>query len=219
MKATPLQAILAEFIGTFALVFAGCGACIVSQVYPGSLSILGISIVFGAVVGVMIYATGPISGAHFNPAVTLGFLVSKRFAPRLVVPYILAQLIAAALASSAHLILFPPGHDFGVTVPNLALGSTVAIEAILTFFLMFVIIAVATDARAASGFEGVAIGLTVTLCAAFGGPLTGASMNPARTFGPAVVSGTFDGLGAYLVGPVAGALLAVGAFELLRVKE
>jgi MIP family channel proteins len=219
MNATTFQAVLAEFVGTFALVFAGCGACIVSQVYPNSLSVLGIAIVFGAVVGVMIYATGPISGAHFNPAVTLGFLASKRFSPRLVFPYILAQLTAALLASSAHWALFPPGHDFGVTIPNLALAPTVAIEAILTFFLMFVIIAVATDSRAVSGFEGLAIGLTVTLCAAFGGPLTGASMNPARTLGPAVISGNLVGLGAYFVGPILGALFAVGTFELLRAKE
>ena len=219
MKATSFQAILAEFVGTFALVFAGCGACIVSQVYPGTLSVLGIAVVFGAVVGVMIYATGPISGAHFNPAVTLGFLASRRFSPQMVVPYILAQFTAAALASGAHWALFPPGHDFGVTVPNLALAPTVGIEAILTFFLMFVIISVATDSRAAAGFEGLAIGLTVTLCAAFGGPLTGASMNPARTFGPAVISGNLDGIGAYFLGPIGGAVIAVGVFELLRAKD
>jgi MIP family channel proteins len=216
MKRATFQAAAAEFVGTFALVFASAGASIIHHLYPEALSPQGGAVVGGAVVGVMIYATGHICGAHFNPAVTLAFGVSGRFPWARALPYVVAQLGASALASVAHYVCFPGGHHFGTTLTALPVGPSLVIEAILTFFLMFVIISVATDPRAAKGFEGLAIGGTVAVCIAVGGPLTGASMNPARSFGPALVSGDWTLGWLYWVGPCLGALGAVGVYELLR---
>ncbi len=218
----PGQRYLAEFLGTFALVFAGCGAAISNGVFGGVVSHVGVALTFGFVVAVMIYALGPISAAHFNPAVTVGFAVARRFPSKHVPAYVLAQSSGALLASTLHGLLYglesARSAQFGATIPAVAWGSAVGFEVILTFFLMLVIMAVATDARAPAGVAGVAIGLTVALCALFGGPCTGASMNPARSLAPALFAqGTaLQSLPLYLVAPPIGAVLAALTYELLR---
>jgi len=206
---------LADAIGTFALVFAGCGAVIV-EAQTGALGHVGVSAVFGLVITVMIFATGHISGAHFNPAVTVAFAAIGEFQWRDVPAYIIGQIAAAVLAALALGALVGTEAHLGTTLPALEVGPAIAVEVVLTFFLMFVITAVATDARASGKLAGVAIGGTVGLGALFGGPLTGASMNPARSLGPALVSGTFEGLWIYLVAPLLGA--ALGAFAYRFVK-
>jgi MIP family channel proteins len=218
----PWQRYLAEMIGTFALVFAGCGAVITNQVVPGSVSPVGIALVFGAVVGVMIYALGPISAAHFNPAVTLGFAVAGRFPWRHVPAYFASQIAGGVLASSLHRLLYAPDAAqavaYGSTLPRIGWGAALGFEVILTLFLMLVIMAVATDARTPPSVPGIAIGGTVGLCALVGGPLCGASMNPARSLAPALVAGgeSIRIYWIYLVGPVTGAVLASWLFEALR---
>lgn len=211
---------LAEFIGTFALVFAGCGAIIVHQLFPQELAGLAIPIVFGAVISVMIYAVGHISGAHFNPAVTIAFSLSRHFPPKKVVGYVLAQISGGLLASLLHWVFFSDiNHGFGVTQTFLPSLYAVGFEAILTFFLMFVIISVATDTRAVGEMAGLAIGTTVMMCAFFGGPITGASMNPARSIAPAIVSGNFTGLWIYIVGPILGAAFGAIVYERIRCDD
>ncbi|MGI9290043.1 MAG: MIP/aquaporin family protein [Gammaproteobacteria bacterium] len=198
----------AEAIGTFALVFAGCGAIVVDSLYGNSLGHTGISIVFGLVVMAMIYAIGNISGAHINPAVTLGFLIAGRFERREVLPYILAQLIGALLAALLLRFLFPGHENLGATLPTVDPLRAVIIEMILSFLLMFVILNISTGHMEKGIMAGVAVGGTVALEALIGGPVTGASMNPARSIAPALVSGQLNHLWIYIVGPIAGMALA-----------
>ena len=207
-----LRKALADAIGTFALVFCGCGAVVVDS-NGGALGHVGVSLVFGLIVGVMIFAVGHVSGAHFNPAVTLAFAATGRFPWREVPAYVGAQLAAATLASVVLLALVGGGAELGATVPAVSVGRAFGVEVILTFFLMFVITSVATDARAQGQLAAVAIGGTVALCALMGGPLTGASMNPARSLGPALVAGVARGQWLYLVAPVLGALLGAFAYR------
>lgn len=199
---------IAEAIGTFALVFAGCGAVIVAEVYPGTLGHVGVSLVFGFVVMVMIYAVGNISGAHFNPAVTLGFFFAKRLKASVIAPYIGSQLVGGILAALFLRLLFPEHATLGSTLPAVDLPRAFAIELVLTFLLMFVILNVSTGHMEKGIMAGVAIGGTVAMDALLGGPLTGASMNPARSIAPAIVSGNFAELWLYIAAPIAGALLA-----------
>jgi MIP family channel proteins len=213
---SPFKKILAEMVGTFALVFAGCGAIMTNTLSEGAVSHVGVSATFGLVVGVMILATGHICGAHFNPAVTLAFASIGRFPWREVPGYIAGQCVAAVLASLALRLLIGPVASIGATVPKVGDLQAVGLEGIFTFFLMFVITAVATDDRAAGGMAAIAIGGTVALDALFGGPLTGASMNPARTLGPALISGEFQGLWIYFVGPILGAVAGAVTYHLLR---
>ena len=215
---TDVRKLAAEFIGTFTMVFVGCGAISVEVSQPGVIGHLGISMIFGLVVGAMIYATGHISGAHFNPAVTLGFASTDRFPWKQVPAYVLAQC-AAALVAMALLKWILPEHVSGVTGTSLALSKAFFVEVLLTFFLMFVIAAVATDHRAVSQLAGVAIGATVALGALFGGPLTGASMNPARSLGPALVLGDTTNLWLYLVAPCVGAVAGAWAYRLIRCDD
>jgi aquaporin NIP len=209
----PWRKALAEAVGTFALVFAGCGAVGV-EATTGALGHVGVSAVFGLVVGVMIYATGHVSGAHFNPAVTLAFASLGEHPWRQVPAYIAAQVLAALAASGLLLVLL--GGVPGVTSFDGSVGQALGIEAVLTFFLMFVITAVATDARAEGSLAGVAIGGTVALGALMGGPLTGASMNPARSLGPALVGGDLAGLWVYLLAPILGALAGAWVYRALK---
>lgn len=207
----------AEGLAAFALVFAGCGAVVTSAQYESSLGTAGIAAVFGLVIMAMIYAVGHLSGAHINPAVTLAFTMTRHFPPRDAVTYIAAQLAGAVLAAFTLLAIWPerPGA-LGATVPTIGTGGALVYEAILTAFLMFVIMAVATDTRAVGAAAAIAIGGTVALDAAFGGPVTGASMNPARTFGPALAAGEWKDFWIYIVGPIVGA--AVGAFAYQSVR-
>ena len=201
---------LAEGIGTFVLVFAGTGAIMVNAITEGSITHLGISFVFGAVVAAMIYCLGHISGAHLNPAVTLAFWMSGFFPRRLVLPYILAQLIGAVFASALLLISLGKVANMGATLPlNGNWVQSFVLELILTLVLMLVIFGSGLDRRAPVGFAGLAIGLTVGMEAAFMGPITGASMNPARSFAPALLGGIWQHHWVYWVAPIMGAQLAV----------
>ena len=207
---------ISEFIGTFILVFAGPGAVMVNSISDGSLSHLGVSFVFGAVVAAVIYATRHISEAHINPAVTLAFWTSGFFPRRKVIPYVVAQCLGAIAASGLLLLTLGNVANLGATLPleDDWLQSLI-IETILTFILMFVIFGSGLDQRAPDDFAGLAIGLTVGLEAAFMGPITGASMNPARSLGPAFVSGMWQHHWLYWVAPILGAQLAVVVYGYL----
>jgi aquaporin NIP len=207
----------AEGLAAFALVFAGCGAVVANARYDGSLGTVGVGLVFGLVIMVMVYATGHLSGAHINPAVTIAFALSRHFPGRDAVAYVTAQLGGAVAGALALLAVWPdrPGA-LGATLPTVAAGSALVYELILTAFLMFVIMAVATDTRAVGAAAAIAIGGTVGLDALFGGPVTGASMNPARSFGPALAAGEWRDFWIYVVGPVAGAALGAAAYQLVR---
>ena len=207
----------AEGLAAFALVFAGCGAIIANKQYHGALGYVGVSFTFGLIIMVMIYATGHLSGAHINPAVTIAFTLTRHFSPRDALAYIAAQLAGATAGALLLLAVWTdkPAH-LGATVPSVAVGSAFVYETVLTAFLMFVIIAVATDTRAVGAAAAIAIGATVGLDALFGGAITGASMNPARSFGPAVVSGKWTDFWIYIAGPVLGATLGAFAYQLIR---
>ncbi|MFL5834306.1 MAG: aquaporin [Solirubrobacterales bacterium] len=207
----------AEGLGVFALVFAGCGAIVTEAEHPGSLGVVGIALVFGLIVMAMVYATGHLSGAHLNPAVTLAFALTRHFPHREAAAYLVAQ-VAGALAAAALLAAVWAGDpaSLGATVPTIGAGSAFVYEVVLTAFLMFVIMAVATDTRAVGAAAAIAIGGTVGLDALFGGPVTGASMNPARSLGPALVSGELGGLWIYLLAPPLGAALGALAYQLVR---
>lgn len=200
---------LAEVLGTFGLVFAGTGAIVINDFSQGAITHVGICLTFGLVVMAMIYSVGDISGAHLNPAVTIGFWVAKRFPAKEILPYILSQLVGAFLASGLLWFVFPEHPNLGATLPSLTLVQTFVFEIILTFFLMFVIINVSTGAKEKGLMAGVAIGATVALEALFAGPVTGASMNPARSLAPALVSGELTGFWIYIVAPIIGAYLAI----------
>ncbi|HTJ50038.1 MAG TPA: MIP family channel protein, partial [Cyclobacteriaceae bacterium] len=199
---------IAEVIGTFALVFCGTGAIIINQESSGAITHVGIAFTFGFIVMVMIYALGPISGAHLNPAVTIAFTFAKRFPAKEIVPYVLSQCIGAVLASGTLHFLFPLNILLGSTIPAGTELQSFIFELILTFFLMLVIIHVATGSKEQGMFAGLAIGSTVLLEAMFAGPICGASMNPVRSFAPAIVSGHLEHLWIYLLAPVIGAVAA-----------
>jgi len=207
----------AEGLAAFALVFAGCGAVVADARYDGSLGTVGVSLVFGLVIMVMVYATGHLSGAHINPAVTIAFALSRHFPGRDAVAYVGAQLGGAVAGALVLLAVWPdrPGA-LGATLPSVGVGSALVYELILTALLMFVIMAVATDTRAVGAAAAIAIGGTVGLDALFGGPVTGASMNPARSFGPALAAGEWRDFWIYVIGPVAGAALGAAAYQLVR---
>jgi aquaporin Z len=206
----------AEVIGSFALVFCGTGAIVVNQETSGTISHVGIAVTFGLIVMVMIYALGPISGAHLNPAVTIGFSIARRFPSRLIAPYILSQITGALLASATLKLLFSDNEFLGATMPSGSPIQSFALEMILTFFLMLVIIHVTTGYKEQGMFAGLAIGSTILLEAMFAGPICGASMNPARSLSPAVVSRHYEHLWIYLTAPVAGATLAIPVWNILK---
>jgi aquaporin NIP len=206
----------AEFLGTFALVFAGPGAAVVNAYTNGGVTPVGIGLTFGLIVGAMIYAIGHISGAHINPAVTLAFTVTRHFPLRDLPGYLLAQLAGAAAASLVTKGLYGNVAHLGATLPSHGVGQAAVLEGLLTFFLMFVIMSVATDVRAVGEAAAIAFGGYVALAATFAGPIAGASMNPARSFGPALVSNDWSSWWAYWLGPIVGALLGALAYQLVR---
>lgn len=207
----------AEGLAAFALVFAGCGAVVANAAYDQALGAVGVSLVFGLVIMVMVYATGHLSGAHINPAVTAAFFVTRHFPARDAIAYVVAQCAGAIAAALVLLAVWPdqPGQ-LGATVPTVGVGSALLYEAVLSAFLMFVIMAVATDTRAVGAAAAIAIGGTVGLDALFGGPITGASMNPARSLGPALAAGEWHDFWIYVVGPILGATLGGLAYQLVR---
>ena len=210
---------IAEAIGTFALVFCGTGAIIINEETNGTVSHAGIAITFGLIVMAMIYALGNISGAHLNPAVSVAFAVAKRFSLKQLPPYIMSQLMGAIAASLVLRFLFPGNQLLGATMPHASEWQSFVLEFILTFFLMLVIINVATGSKEQGMFAGLAIGSTVLLEAMFAGPICGASMNPARSLAPAVVSGHPEHLWIYLIATTAGAAAAIPVWKYLSVKK
>ena len=209
-------ACVAEFVGVFGLVFAGCGAIIVDTLSGGQVTHVGVGLVFGLIIAAMIYATGHLSGAHLNPAVTLGFVLARHFPYTRLLGYWLAQSAGAICAAVALRLLFGNVAHLGATIPTGSAGQSFFLEALLTFFLMFVIMAVATDTRAVGSAAALAIGATVGLGALFAGPISGASMNPARSFGPALISWTWSAQWIYLIAPFLGAAVAALLYRWLR---
>lgn len=215
-----LRRSFAEGLAAFALVFAGCGAVVTNATHDNALGSVGVSLVFGLVIMVMIYATGHLSGAHINPAVTVAFTLTRHFPGRDAVAYVGAQLIGATAGALLLLAAWSSKPaDLGATVPTVSTATALLYEVVLSAFLMFVIIAVATDTRAVGAAAAIAIGGTVGLDALFGGPITGASMNPARSFGPALASGTWTDFWVYVLGPVAGAALGAFAYQFIREEK
>lgn len=205
----------AEALGTFMLVFAGTGAIIVNDIYGGVISHAGVAIVWGLTVMTVIYAVGDVSGAHVNPAVTIGFWLARRFPGRRVAPYIASQCLGAILASLVLSLLLPDSAGLGRTIPSGSSVQSFVFEILLTFYLMFVILSVATGSKEKGVMAGCAIGAVVGLEALFAGPISGASMNPARSLGPALVSLNFADLWVYLTAPLIGAFFATAAFQIV----
>ena len=215
-KRSTMRKYLAEFLGTFAMVFCGTGAIVINQESNGAITHLGIAITFGLIVMVMIYALGSISGAHFNPAVTLAFHISGSFERKEILPYAASQLFGAIAASGLLRFLFPANALLGATMPAGSEIQAFVFEMLLSFFLMLVIIHVARGSEEQGMFAGLAIGATVLLEALFAGPVCGASMNPWRSLAPALVSGHTEHIWIYLTAPFAGAALAVLTWTFLN---
>ncbi len=211
-----MKKLLAEFLGTYALVFAGTGAIVINQHTNGVITHAGIAITFGLVVMSMIYAFGNLSGAHLNPAVSIAFTLSGRFEAKQLLPYISSQLTGALAASLTLRLLFPANELLGATMPSGSEMQSFVLEFILTFFLMLVIFNVAHGSKEQGMMAGVAIGGIVALEAMFAGPICGASMNPVRSLGPAVVSMHLEHIWIYVAAPIAGAALSVPVFGYLK---
>src|SRR5882762_1560206 len=204
-----MRKIAAEFLGTFALVFAGTGAIIINETSGGAITHVGIALTFGLVVLAMIYTLGDVSGAHLNPAVTIGFLAARRFPANEVWRYVAAQISGALLASLILKLLFPTSANLGATHPAGSAMQSFFLEFILTFLLMFVILNVSTGAKEKGVTAGIAIGAVIGLEAMFAGPICGASMNPARSLAPALVSLHLEHVWLYLIAPPLGATAAM----------
>ena len=215
MQPSLLRRGAAELLGTYALVTAGCGAIVVNAT-TGALTHVGVALTFGLVIVVLIAALGHISGAHLNPAVTLAFALIRHFPWREVPLYAGAQLLGAAAGALTLQTLFGPVGALGATLPAGSAAQSLLLETLLTAVLMLVVTAVATDTRAVGQLAALAIGATVALDALWGGPVSGASMNPARSFGPALVAGAWRDHWVYWLGPVLGACLGAGLYQWLR---
>jgi aquaporin Z len=205
----------AEVFGTFALVFAGTGAVIIDGVTNGGVTHVGVALTFGLIVLAMIFAVGDVSGAHLNPAVTLGFVAARRLPVRRALPYVTSQLAGAFLASGLLKMMFPAHETLGATLPFGSALQSFVLEAVLTAILMFVILSIAHGAQERGLLAAVAVGGVIALEALFAGPISGASMNPARSLAPAVVSGELHALWVYLLAPPLGALIAVPLARLI----
>jgi aquaporin Z len=207
---------ISEFIGTFAMIFCGTGAMTINEVTGGDVTHVGIGITWGLIVMAMIYAFGEISGAHFNPAVSIAFAYAKKFSWKEVPKYIFFQVAGAFAASLLLMWLFPKSELLGATIPSVDVWRAFVLELILTFFLMVVIINVSSGSKEIGMMAGIAIGSVVLLEALFAGPITNASMNPARSLAPNIVSGNIKGLWLYILAPIIGALLAVVSCKFVK---
>lgn len=207
--------LFAEALGTFALTFAGTSAIVVNDLTAGAVSHVGVALTFGLIVFAMICALGHVSGCHINPAVTVGLCVARRFPVNKVLPYVLCQCVGAIAASLAVKLLFPEHPNLGATLPRGSHLQSWMLEVILTGILMYVILGV-TSVREMQTVAPLAIGATVALDALYGGPISGASMNPARSLGPALISGQLSALWIYVTAPLVGAVLAVAAFTIIQ---
>ena len=210
-----MKSYITEALGTFILIFCGTGAIVINQQTGGSIGHLGISITFGLLVMTLIYAFGNISGAHFNPAVSIAFTVARKFTIKKLVPYIFSQLLGAVLASFFLKLLFPQNDMLGGTWPSGTEMQSFILEIFLAFFLMLVILNVAHGSSEQGLFAGIAIGSTVLLEALFAGPISGASMNPVRSIAPALVSGHLEHLWIYIIAPIIGAIVAVPVWNFI----
>jgi aquaporin NIP len=209
----------AEIFGTFALVFAGTGAIVINDASGGAITHVGIALTFGLIVMAMIYTVGDVSGAHLNPAVTIGFWTARRMPGREVPAYLASQIAGAVLASTLLRVLFPGDKLLGATLPAGPDMQSFILEAVLTFILMLVILNVSTGAKEKGNTAGIAVGAVIALEAMFAGPVCGASMNPARSLAPALVSGHFEHLWIYLIAPPLGACAAMFACRCIREKD
>jgi aquaporin Z len=214
-----MKKLCAEALGTFGLVFAGTGAIVINQASGGAIAHVGIALTFGLIVLAMIYTFGDISGAHLNPAVTIGFWVARRLPAREVLPYIASQCVGALLASGMLRMLFPENKLLGATMPAGSVSQSFVLETLLTFFLMLTILNVSTGAKEKGITAGMAVGAVIALEAMFAGPISGASMNPARSLAPALVSLHPEHLWLYIVAPILGACLAMPACRCVREKD
>ncbi|AES64040.1 putative major intrinsic protein [Medicago truncatula] len=215
-----LQKLVAEVVRTFFLIFAGCGSVVVNLNNDKVVTLPGIAIVWGLVVMVLVYSIGHISGAHFNPAVTIAHTTTGRFPLKQVPAYIIAQVAGSTLASEALKLIFSgKENQFAGTLPAGLDHQAFVVEFIITFYLMFVISGVATDNRAIGELAGLAVGSTVMLNVLFAGPITGASMNPARSLGPAIVHHEYRGIWIYMVSPILGALASTWTYTFLRITN
>lgn len=216
-----MKQFISESIGTFALIFCGCGAMTINEITQGSISHVGVAATWGLIVMAMIYAFGEISGAHLNPAVTIAFAFAKKFSWKLVPKYILAQAVGAIFASFMLWFLFPESQFFGETVPadGFPAYKAAILEFILTFFLMLVIINVSTGSKEIGTMAAIAIGGVVLLEALFAGPMTKASMNPIRSIAPAIFTGNFQFLWLYITAPILGAITAVSSCKLVKADK
>ncbi|KAJ4848317.1 hypothetical protein Tsubulata_003706 [Turnera subulata] len=213
---TILQKVMAEVIGTYFVIFSGCGSVAVNKIY-GSVTFPGICVTWGLIVMVMIYTVGHISGAHFNPAVTITFTIFRRFPLAEAPLYIVAQLMGSILASGTlALVMDIKPEDFFGTVPVGSNGQSLVVEIIISFLLMFVICGTSTDDRAVGHLGGVAVGLTILLNVFVAGPISGASMNPARSLGPAIIKHVYSGIWVYIVGPIIGTIAGAFVYNLMR---
>ena len=210
---------ISEFIGTFAMIFCGTGAMTINETTGGDVTHVGIGITWGLIVMAMIYAFGEISGAHFNPAVSIAFAYAKKFSWKEVPKYIFFQVAGAFTASLLLMWLFPKSELLGATIPTVDVWRAFVLELILTFFLMVVIINVSTGSKEVGMMAGIAIGSVVLLEALFAGPITNASMNPARSLAPNIVSGNIEGLWLYIFAPIIGALLAVVSCKFVKYEN
>jgi aquaporin Z len=208
--------LLAELLGTFTLVFTGCGAIVVNELYGGAVTHVGICALFGLVVLSVVYAFGDVSGAHINPAVTVAFWASGRFPAKEVLPYVTMQVVGSVAASALLCLLFPDSEFLGATRVSGSLWQSFLLELVITYLLMLIIIMVATGSKEVGTLAGIAIGSAVAVLALLAGPVSGASMNPARSLGPALVSGHLNDVWVYLLAPTLGALLAVPTSNLLK---
>jgi MIP family channel proteins len=209
-----VRKLFAEALGTFALVFAGTGAIIINEVSHGAVTHVGIAMTFGLIVMSLIYAIGDVSGAHLNPAVTIGFYLSGRFPARAVAPYMLSQLAGAFAASALLRCLFGNVAFLGTTIPAAGSMQSFILETVLTAILMYVILAVSSGPKEVGVMAGIAVGGIIGLEAMFAGPISGASMNPARSLSPALISGHLTNLWIYLLAPTLGSIIAVPCWKL-----